>query len=314
MYILDVSKTCNDEALSGILFIAKRIVDIIQILGPVLAIIALIILFIKLMTNPEDKKILTKIRNSIIALIILFFVPMIINVVMSSIGEDISSCWNSKKLNNNSSYVDTSNNKDKKNIIKDDEYEKGDKVDNSSTTDNKSEIKSRMFVGDSRTVQMYCYMHDDWSESTVNRLIVGISEDDGNMWSSKGGIGLDWMRTSGIPNVEANLTNGSALIILMGVNDLYNVDNYINYINTKINSWKNSGASVYFVSVNPTDKSYSNLTDDINSFNNKIKTISGIKYIDTNSYLNSTGFTTTDGLHYDKSTSLMIYQYIIDNL
>ena len=330
-----MNNTCSDSTLSGILGIAKNIVNVIQIIGPILALIGIVILFIKLMSNPEDKKIPKQIRNSGIALIILFFIPMLVNVSMSLLGDsfNFSSCWNSNtKLNGSSTYVEIDG-KNKKKINNNGSYEKGDKTstksnsssNNTSTdgsnTDNSSDNGSsnntygtRFFIGDSRTVQMYCYSHDDWSSSTVNNLSSGISEANGDVWSSKGSIGLDWMKSTGIPNVESNFKSGSAIIILMGVNDLYNINNYISYLNSKTSTWKSKGASIYFISVNPTNGSYDHMNNDINSFNSKIKTIKGIKYLDTNSYLKSNGFNTTDGLHYDKATYNKIYQYIISHL
>ena len=98
----------------------------------------------------------------------------------------------------------------------------------------------------------------------------------------------------------------------MGVNDLYQVNAYISYINEKASEWNNLGASVYFVSVNPCDGSYSHLNSQITSFNSEIKNglNSNITYLDSNSYLYSVGFSTTDGLHYDQATSKKIYNYI----
>ena len=66
------------------------------------------------------------------------------------------------------------------------------------------------------------------------------------------------------------------------------------------------------MSVNPCDGSYNHLNDDISSFNSKLKAglNSNIRYIDSNSYLYSVGFTTTDGLHYDQATSRKIYNYV----
>ena len=46
-------------------------------------------------------------------------------------------------------------------------------------------------------------------------------------WSGKVSAGLDWMKSTGVPNVEGSIKNGSAVIILMGVNDLYRPDSYI---------------------------------------------------------------------------------------
>ena len=105
-------------------------------------------------------------------------------------------------------------------------------------------------------------------------------------------MGLDWMQQTGIPNIENNIQQGSSLVILMGVNDLYQANNYISYLNSNATSWKNRGANIYFVSVNPTEGSYNSLNTDIDSFNQRLRAglTSNITYIDTNSYLKSNGF------------------------
>ena len=94
-------------------------------------------------------------------------------------------------------------------------------------------ITKKIFIGDSRTVHM--------------KLAVNSKD----IWSCKSAMGLDWMKSTGVPNVENQITTGTAVIILMGVNDLFNADKYITYINQKTSEWRNKGARVYFVSVNP---------------------------------------------------------------
>lgn len=164
----------------------------------------------------------------------------------------------------------------------------------SSTNNN---ISNLVFIGDSRTVGM--------------QTAVGGSD----TWSGKVSAGLDWMKSSGVPNAEGSIKNGSAVIILMGVNDLYRPDSYISYINQKAGEWSSKGATTYFVSVNPTEGSYSHLNSDINSFNQKLQSgLSNVRYIDTNSYLQQNGFSTTDGLHYTSDTYQKIYNYIKQHL
>lgn len=133
-----------------------------------------------------------------------------------------------------------------------------------------------------------------------------------DIWSCQESMGLDWMQQTGIPNIENNIQEGSSLVILMGVNDLYQANNYISYLNSNATSWKNRGANIYFVSVNPTEGSYNSLNTDIDKFNQRLRSglTSNITYIDTNSYLKSNGFSTTDGLHYTNDTYNDIYNYI----
>ena len=154
-------------------------------------------------------------------------------------------------------------------------------------------------LGDSRCVQMKSH--------------VGAGSE---IWSCKGSMGLSWMKSTGVPNVESKIGKGTKVVIMMGVNDLYQPEAYITYINSKANEWANKGAKTYFVSVNPVDGTYSNLTSKIVSFNSKLKSNlnSNVRYIDTYNYLVSSGFSTSDGLHYKSETSRKIYNYIKSNI
>lgn len=310
IYILEYEKiseniidACGNIGIANILSIIKSFLDIIQIIGPILCIVALAINFTKLMTNPDEKKFKAGLKNSLIALVILFMVPFIINLTMSLADGsfDLATCWNNAEkvstLGEDSNYVETSD-KQKDNI--DMGGYNTENAKNETNTQNNQQITKTIFVGDSRTVGMELSVADDPSD----------------VWSSKGSMGLSWMKSTGIPNIESEIKSGSAVVILMGVNDLYKKDQYISYLNENSAKWKEKGAQVYFVSVNPTEGSYSNLNDDIDSFNQKLRSnlTSNIKYIDCNSYLKSNGFSTTDGLHYTTDTYNKIYNYIKSNL
>ena len=292
----DIIEACGSVGIAGLLNIVKTVLSMIQIIGPILCMVALAINFIKLMTNPEEKKYKPIITNCIMALVILFMVPFIVNLVMSLADKsfNLAKCWNNAEavveLGKESEYVNTSG-KTPQSII-------SGSTTNGSTGQTTGAINSVIFVGDSRTVGM--------------KNIVGTDD----VWSCKGSMGLNWMKSTGIPNIESEIKEGAALVILMGVNDLYQVDNYISYLNDNITSWTNSGAKVYFVSVNPTEGSYAHMNDDIDSFNQTIKSNlnSAIKYIDCNSHLKSVGYQTTDGLHYTADTYREIYNYIYQNL
>lgn len=87
---------CNNSVLDGFLYLTKSLLNIIWVVGPILAIISLVINFSLLAKNPDDKKIPKKIRNSFIALFVLFFIPTIVNVAMrlANNSTEISACWN----------------------------------------------------------------------------------------------------------------------------------------------------------------------------------------------------------------------------
>lgn len=163
------------------------------------------------------------------------------------------------------------------------------------------EITNKVFIGDSRTVHM--------------KQSVDSSRD---VWSCKSAMGLKWMKSTGVPAVEDKISTGTAVIILMGVNDLYNTDNYIAYINQKSNEWRQKGAKTFFVSVNPineqTYKGFKNTK--IETFNSKMQSsLTNVTYIDTYNYLITHDCKyTSDGLHYQASTSKAIYDMICNQV
>ena len=316
MFILDMVGTCGNPALANLFNIAQRIITIIQILAPILAIIALGINLTKSVLNPDDKKNFSMYKNWIIALVMVFAIPTLVNATMGILGEDydISACWNNAKNANtpgNSTYKPVNNNKPSGPInTSPGSYDKGSSGNNNNNNNNNSNntssnsnnsvtTKNVIMIGDSRCVQMKSH--------------VGAGSD---TWSCKGSMGLNWMKNTGVPNVESKIGNGTKIVIMMGVNDLYQPEAYISYINQKASTWASKGAKTYFVSVNPVDGSYSNLTSKIVSFNNKLKNglNSNVRYIDTYNYLVSSGFNTSDGLHYKSDTSRKIYNYIKSNI
>ena len=96
MFILDVATNCNNYAIVSLFVIAKRIFTIIQILAPILAIIGLGINLVKSVIDPNRKNNFSMYKNWLIALIVVFAIPTLVNATMGILGENysISSCWN----------------------------------------------------------------------------------------------------------------------------------------------------------------------------------------------------------------------------
>ncbi len=122
--------TC-EGALNNIFYIVKNIMTIIMIVAPILAIISFSVILIKMTMSPEDKKIIKTLSNALKALVIIFFIPMLVTIAMYALGEntDISKCYlKSSKINTNSTY-NNSLYKDKKKTkvtYNPNDYEKGD--------------------------------------------------------------------------------------------------------------------------------------------------------------------------------------------
>lgn len=154
-----------------------------------------------------------------------------------------------------------------------------------------------IFVGDSRTEGIRDAVHDD------------------SIWSCLSSMGYDWMVSTGVPQIEAEIVDNTSVIILMGVNDVHNLNKYVQYINEKAKEWTDLGASTYFVSVGPVENDPYVTNEQIESFNAAMEAnLIGVTYIDVYSHLMETGYSTLDGTHYPEEVSVEIYNYILDNL
>jgi len=141
MEILDVMSECNSSALRAVLYAVKNMLSLIQIIAPILLIIMASIHLFHLVRNPDNKKGMKKVINSFIAAAVIFFIPLLINVVMSIVGNssEISSCWNDANApGGNGSYMEIDDNK-KSGIYSDpSDYEKGSQKPSESPTESSS--------------------------------------------------------------------------------------------------------------------------------------------------------------------------------
>lgn len=154
-----------------------------------------------------------------------------------------------------------------------------------------------IFIGDSRTEGIRDAVQDD------------------SIWSCLSSMGYTWMTTTGVPQIEDEIENNTAVIILMGVNDPFQVNNYINYINEKAAQWAALGAKTYFVSVGPVQSDPYVTNKEIESFNAAMQAnLVNVTYIDIYTYLMEDGFSTLDGTHYPADVSIKIYNYILEHL
>ena len=129
MIQLLVMEGCSSAGISAILRAFKNMISLIHIIGPILLIIGLAMHLINLMRNPDEKKLVNKIRNSAIAAVVLFFIPTIVNALMYMVGENmsISSCWNSiSNTGYSTTYISSKSDKKKSTIlVNPSDYEKG---------------------------------------------------------------------------------------------------------------------------------------------------------------------------------------------
>ena len=116
----DVSSCCSDYGIAMYLYIMKNALTIIQIAIPILLLVMATIQMIKMMASPDDKKSPKALLNKFIAALVVFFIPFIVNVVLSIIPDsfELSACWESaegiaKTMNSNVKY-DVISKKDKR--------------------------------------------------------------------------------------------------------------------------------------------------------------------------------------------------------
>ena len=119
---------CSSPALAAILGTTRNIINLIGIIAPILLLIMTSIHLINLVRNPEDKKGLPKLRNSAIAAVVIFLIPVIADTVMYMLNDSlsISACWNNAgSYSPFGNYVDIYNEGRKKFYTDPDEYENG---------------------------------------------------------------------------------------------------------------------------------------------------------------------------------------------
>lgn len=130
-----ISSCCSDMGLAKTLSIINNIINVVHIIVPIILIIMVVINLIELVNNPEEKKLVKKLTNKVIAAIIVFFVPTIMNVFLNMLPNsyDLIGCMKSSKeldslsRNNQVIYKATNKNSKKNPIFNNrDDYEKGD--------------------------------------------------------------------------------------------------------------------------------------------------------------------------------------------
>lgn len=157
-----------------------------------------------------------------------------------------------------------------------------------------------LIVGDSRVVGM-----DTVVSGSKTKFIGKIS------------MGYSWLKSTAGLQVKQYLAGNQNLkvVFAFGINDLGNVSQYISYYKALMKEFPDT--EFYFMSVNPVKETqasaygYTVKNSAIQSFNQKMKSAFGTKYIDAYSYLVKKGFSTVDGIHYTGSTYQKVYKYII---
>ena len=135
-----MNEMCNNPGLQNILVVVRNLLNLVMILVPIIAIISLAYTFISLMRDPDNKKTFPRVKNTLIACVIVFFIPIIVNTLMFILGEStsFSSCWiNAKETPYTGLYYKNDSGKKKKGLLNDPkDYEKGIKKPTPTTNNN----------------------------------------------------------------------------------------------------------------------------------------------------------------------------------
>lgn len=172
-------------------------------------------------------------------------------------------------------------------------------------------------------------IHEDWKEAEeekqhheVSQMIfvgdsrvVGMSMAGGYCYVGKEGIGYDWFVSEGVYQMldQMSICPQADVILCFGVNDVANIGSYVaeyqylkeNYPDTRF----------WFMSVNPVNDGMASScgyfinSDMAVSFNRVMQQAFPEQYLDVYSYLQENGYGTSDGVHYDIGTYLVIQEY-----
>lgn len=171
--VLDVINECQSPVLQGFLSITKTVLLLIQIISPLLLILSLTYNITGIMQNPDDsKKRIAKLKNSVIALVIIFFIPILINVVFGLVGENtnFSNCWKNANFTNSRTYFQDDSSKKKSLLTNSDEYEKGQKNNNNNSngSSNNTTGNENNSTGESSSSANSTSDKTDYGNSTLN--------------------------------------------------------------------------------------------------------------------------------------------------
>lgn len=124
---------CSDYGIAAMLNTSKNVIDLIQMIVPIILLIFVTKDLILLMSNPEAKNGIKNIANKFLAAIIVFFIPVILSAVMNMMPQtfNIGACWKAAKnislasRNSTNRYISISDVRANKFLFNSDDYESG---------------------------------------------------------------------------------------------------------------------------------------------------------------------------------------------
>lgn len=182
-------------------------------------------------------------------------------------------------------------------------------------------LENVIFLGDSRTVGLKAaFLTKDVDEAYLT--------DNNVYFVADTGVGLEWMKSTGIPKVNEILAASDStytIIINLGVNDLANSKDYVEQINTlAAGDW--SSHNVVYQSIGAVDESkardngYSVTNKDIDTFNTYLASqlSQKVNYVDVTTEMKNSAndglgdsYSSTDGVHYSNDTYLSLCDKVL---
>lgn len=177
---------------------------------------------------------------------------------------------------------------------------------------NNANSNYNLIVSDAQIEKLLIYVGD----SRINNIKNTINNNE-ITYMAQDGAGYVWFSDDVVLNELQSYIGADTtkyVIFSFGINDLNNIDKYINVYNTLINDYKN--VKFYFMSVNPVNEELAiangfNITnDEIMAFNTKLSLAFPDNYIDVYSQIVN-NIITDDGVHYDNETNQKIHNIVL---
>ena len=154
----NLGNCCSNRVIAAMIHPINNIINLIQVIVPIILLIMVSVNLTQLVINPDDKKLLKSIKNKFLAAVFVFFVPVIINAFIGMVGESGKSTFNvlnclkesgNVKISASTKYVDYHHNSKRGKINNDKtDYENGDKKKDNNTTSSGA-ISKDCVLGDS---------------------------------------------------------------------------------------------------------------------------------------------------------------------
>lgn len=316
---MDLGSICTNPNVLTVFLVIKYAFNIICTLVPIILLIRIIFIFAPVIISGEKiNETIGKIAKSIVAAILVFLMPSILNYVFSDIidlsDSEITQCFTNSTVDKIEYYKELEKQKAEEEAKKEKEkLEEANKDRNEKEQSIRDQIKvereenqglpgyGTVFVGDSRTVQ-YSYQLQ--------------LRDTDQLFATGGGAMNEFQVdiNKALSYINSNSSHRYNLILNYGVNNLGQdwVGAYQNTINRV-----NGKADILVVSVNPCGYGKCN-NSRISELNAKLKNAfssgyDNVKYCDTYSEFTKLGNfdrLTTDGVHYTNEGANLIYNKI----